>query len=71
LEPPQRYNIAGSYVMNSSFTRRSFLKHTALGAAAFSAAPFTGPNILGAETAGNKINCVQIGCGGRAMNHLE
>ncbi len=57
--------------MNAPFTRRSFLKHTALGAAAFSVAPFVGPNILGAETAGNKLNCVQIGCGGRAMNHLE
>ena len=57
--------------MNSCFTRRSFLKRAALAAGAFSAIPLVGPNILRAAGAGNKLNCVHIGCGNRAMSHLE
>ena len=49
--------------MNTKLTRRSFLKSTALTAGVFSAAPF---NILTAANAGDKVRCVQIGCGGRA-----
>jgi predicted dehydrogenase len=48
-------------------TRRLFLKRTAMAAGALSA----GPNLLAAPGANNKLNCVQIGCGGRGMNHLE
>lgn len=53
--------------------RRSFLKNTALTAASASALPWL--NIATAETpsvnGGRKLNCVQIGCGARAMQHLE
>jgi predicted dehydrogenase len=52
--------------------RRSFLKHAALAAGALSAGPLLpGPNLLGAASATRKLACVQIGCGGRGMNHLE
>ncbi len=54
--------------MNQKLTRRSFLKNTAFTAGVFSAAPF---NILTAANAGDKIRCVQIGCGGRGGSHLE
>src|ERR1051326_790972 len=57
--------------MNSSYTRRSFLKRSALAASALSTGPLLAPNILAAEAGGKKLNCVQIGCGGRAMSHLE
>src|SRR5687767_7054230 len=54
--------------MNKNLTRRSFVKHSTLAAGVFAAAPF---NILSAENAGNKIRCVQIGCGGRGLGaHL-
>ena len=46
--------------------RRSFLKTTALAASAFSVAP----SLIAAEN-GTKVKCVQIGCGGRGMNHLD
>jgi predicted dehydrogenase len=48
-------------------TRRSFLKQTAAAAGTASIAPY----VLAAADAGKKLNCVQIGCGGRGMNHLE
>lgn len=54
--------------MNTALNRRSFLKRTALAAGVVSAAPF---NILQAANAGEKIRCVQVGCGGRGMNHLS
>lgn len=54
--------------MNTKLNRRSFLKHTALTTGVLSAAPF---NILHAANAGDKIRCVQIGCGGRGMSHLN
>jgi len=51
--------------------RRLFLKHAAVTAGAITTARlFSGPNLLAAESSGNKINCVQIGCGGRGMTHL-
>lgn len=53
--------------MNLKLTRRAFLKNTALTAGVLSVAPF---NILSAANAGDKVRCVQIGCGGRGMNHL-
>src|SRR5258708_31993978 len=57
---------------NPSLTRRSFIKRSALAAGAFSAVPmFTGLNILAAD-AGKKLNCVQIGCGGRGLSsHID
>lgn len=54
--------------MNTRLNRRSFLKQTALTAGVLSAAPF---NILHAANAGEKVRCVQIGCGGHGMNHLS
>jgi predicted dehydrogenase len=57
--------------MKSALTRRSFIKQSAVAAGALSAAQYIhAPNILAAD-AGKKLNCVLIGCGGRAMNHLE
>src|SRR5262245_11806960 len=54
--------------MNTKFTRRSFVKTAALTAGALSTAPF---NILTAANKGEKVRIVQIGCGGRAMEHLK
>jgi len=44
------------------------VKQSAFAAGVFSLAPF---NILNAASAGDKIRIVQIGCGGRAMEHLN
>jgi predicted dehydrogenase len=54
--------------MKSPVTRRSFLKSSALAAGVISAAPF---NILTAANAGDKVRCAVIGCGARAMAHLN
>jgi len=54
--------------MKTSLTRRSFLKSTALTTGVVAAAPF---NILTAANAGEKVRCVQIGCGGRGMSHIS
>jgi predicted dehydrogenase len=52
--------------------RRLFLKRTALAAGAFtSTALLPGPNLLAAAEGSDKLRCVQIGCGGRGMNHLD
>ena len=48
-------------------TRRSFLKQASLAAGALTVAPA----VLSAADATRKVNCVQIGCGGRGMNHLD
>jgi len=54
------------------FTRRSFLKKSALTAGALSATGlFSAPNLLAADSPSRKLNCVQIGCGGRGLNHLD
>jgi predicted dehydrogenase len=60
--------------MKTNLHRRAFIKRTALAAGVFSAArvidfPFV--SSLGARGAGDKLNCVQVGCGGRADTHLE
>ena len=58
--------------MNSALNRRSFLKRSALAAGALSAGRLLSvPNLLAAADPGRKLNCVQIGCGGRGMNHIE
>src|SRR5437016_2464991 len=57
--------------MKSTFTRRSFIKHTSLAAA--------GTWLAGCKTsatrtfsANEKIHCVQIGCGGRGLSaHVD
>jgi predicted dehydrogenase len=59
-------------IMNTSLNRRSFLKRSALAAGALSASRLLPvPNLLAAAQPGRKLNCVQIGCGVRGMNHLE
>lgn len=55
--------------MHSALTRRSFLKRAALTAGALPLLPI--PHLLAAARSGDKLNIVQIGCGGRGMNHLE
>jgi len=59
--------------MNSNLNRRSFIKRSALAAGALSAPRLLpGPNILAATGTIDKLNCVQIGCGGRGMSaHLD
>src|ERR1035441_7203919 len=58
--------------MKFTLNRRSFLKHSALAAGAVSASRFLPvPNLLAAPDPGGKLNCVQIGCGGRGMYHLD
>jgi predicted dehydrogenase len=58
--------------MNSALNRRSFLKRSALAAGALSAGGLLPvPHVLGAARPGAKLNCVQIGCGGRGMSHLD
>lgn len=54
--------------MKTPLTRRSFLKRSAVAAGVLATAPF---NILRAANAGDKIRVAQIGCGGRAMEHLK
>ena len=57
--------------MQSNLNRRLFLKRTTLGVGALSALQgLPGLNLLQAAEAGNKLNCVHIGCGGRGMTHL-
>jgi hypothetical protein len=58
--------------MNSSLNRRLFLKRAAVGAGALTAARYLpGPNLLAALSSADKLNCVQIGCGGRGLSaHL-
>ena len=57
--------------MKNRFDRRSFLKRAALAAGALSAQQiFAGPNIVRAASAGDKVRCVIVGCGGRGGLHL-
>jgi predicted dehydrogenase len=50
--------------------RRSFLKKTSLAAGALTVGSLV-PQRAFTAASGDKLNCVQIGCGGRGMNHLE
>ena len=54
--------------MKTQISRRSFVKGSALAAGVLAAAPF---NILHAQNKGDKIRFVQIGCGGRGMEHIN
>src|SRR5690348_11510822 len=52
--------------------RRLFLKRTALTAGAISSTSLlSAPNLLASSGRSDKVNCVQIGCGIRGMNHLD
>ncbi len=59
--------------MNTPLTRRSFLKRTAITAGAVSGAGLIPlPNLLAADGDSRKLNCVQIGCGGRGLgSHID
>jgi len=59
--------------MKSYLNRRSFLKRTALATGALSTATFfPARNVIARRAAGEKLNCVQIGCGGRGLSsHLD
>lgn len=58
--------------MKTHLNRRLFLRQATLAAGAVAGARFLpAPNLLAAAGAGDKLNCVQIGCGGRGMNHLS
>lgn len=54
-------------------TRRLFLKRTALAAGTFSStALLSGPNLLATSGPSDRLNCVQIGCGGRGLSaHID
>src|SRR4051794_15884356 len=57
--------------MNHRLNRRLFLKRAAVTAGAVSATRFLPSlNLLQAASSGDKLNVVQIGCGGRGMTHL-
>ncbi|HWI58152.1 MAG TPA: Gfo/Idh/MocA family oxidoreductase, partial [Bacillota bacterium] len=57
--------------MKTMLNRRSFLKRSALAAGALSTL-LPGPNLLAELRPGNKLNCVQIGCGGRGLgSHVD
>ena len=58
--------------MRSSLSRRRFLQRAAYATGALAAAhAVPGFNVLAALKPGDKLKCVQIGCGGRAMTHLD
>jgi len=59
--------------MNNSLDRRSFLKRTALVAGAMSTAQFLPASAFAARRRlpKDKLNVVQIGCGGRSGDHLK
>ena len=59
--------------MKSALSRRSFFKRSILAAGTLSTVRLLPvPNILAAARPGEKLNCVQIGCGGRGLSsHLD
>src|SRR5271157_481963 len=60
--------------MNSTASnRRQFLRRAAFAGAALSAQrSWAAPNLLADPAPGRKLNCVQIGCGGRGLSsHLN
>lgn len=58
--------------MKSTYTRRSFLRSTVLTTAALTGTRMLPlPGVFAAGLPGEKLRCVQIGCGGRGMNHLD
>jgi predicted dehydrogenase len=58
--------------MKTLLTRRSFLQRSTTVAAGLALGRFfTGSGLLAARAAGEKLNCAQIGCGGRGMTHLD
>src|SRR5271170_739310 len=58
-------------VMIARSSRRKFLKRAALTGGALAAARIWPVNILEAREPSDLLNCVQVGCGGRANTHLK
>jgi len=57
--------------MKSPLNRRRFLRQSALLASTLPiAGRFASPSLLAANTP-SRLRCVQIGCGGRGMSHLD
>ena len=57
--------------MKSNLTRREFIRRSAVAAGALSTAGIFAPNIISAREPSDTLKVVQIGCGGRAMEHLK
>lgn len=58
--------------MNSNLSRRAFLSRTALAAGALTTGcAFPSRKPIAPAGVAQKLNCVQIGCGARAMTHLD
>ena len=58
--------------MKSNLTRRQFLKSTALATGAISTGMLLPRSSFARRAAGDKLNCVQIGCGGRGLSsHID
>ncbi len=57
--------------MNAPLNRRSFLQRSALAAGVISTTGLLPRRTYAATKGGEKLNCVQIGCGGRGMSHLD
>src|SRR5205823_2937822 len=64
---------AATINMKSILTRRAFIKRATLASGTLSATGLlTFPNLLAAAEPGRKLNCVQIGCGGRGLTaHID
>ena len=57
--------------MKAGINRRYFLKQSALAAGALGATGLLPRRTYAATKGGTKLNCVQIGCGGRGRSHLD
>ncbi len=67
-----RLHIKKAINMNNSLNRRTFIKRAALAAGAVSAANLLpAPAFARRKLPKEKLNIVQIGCGGRGTEHLK
>lgn len=57
--------------MKLKLNRRDFIRRSALAAGALTAGRIFAPNIIARPTPSDTLNVVQIGCGGRSMDHLK
>ena len=57
--------------MKSNLTRREFIRRSALTAGALTAGSVFAPNIIARPGPSDELKVVQIGCGGRSMDHLK
>jgi predicted dehydrogenase len=73
MAPAWCRDVPSFLTMKFALNRRSFLKRSALAVGALSAGEILPvPNLLAAASPGNRLNIVQIGCGGRGMgSHIN